>query len=86
MNAPRQKNVIHSADVRIQLLVKDQVLAVAQLGPDFLILRHPADHPPAAGELFVSIDGLEKRWPVYLADGIKITERKTRITDLVIPK
>ncbi|HEV8062826.1 MAG TPA: hypothetical protein VGP68_23305 [Gemmataceae bacterium] len=85
MNAPLQ-NVIHSAVVRIQLTVNGHVLNVAQLGPDFLVLRNPIEHPPANAEVFVSIDGNEKRWPVYLADGIKTSERKTRITDLVIPK
>ncbi len=80
MNAPRQ-NVIHSAIVRIELTVDGHVPNVAQLGPDFLVLRNPIDHPPANAEVFMSIDGEEDRWPVYLADGIKASERKTRIAE-----
>jgi hypothetical protein len=54
-------------------------LAVAQLGPDFLVLRNPTDHPPADGEITVSIDGHESRWRVHLKDGIKAGKEKVRI-------
>jgi hypothetical protein len=80
MNARRQ-HVLHSAVVRIQLSVDGHVFNVAQLGPDFLVLRNPIDYPPANAEVFISIDGDEDRWPVYLADGIKASERKTRTTE-----
>ena len=33
----------------------------------------------------MSIDGDEDRWPVYLTDGIKTTERKTRIAEVMTP-
>ena len=36
----------HSADVAIHLLINGNALPVAQLGPDFLLLRGVADHPP----------------------------------------
>jgi hypothetical protein len=39
------KNYGHSADVRMHLTVNGQVLSIGQLGPDFLILRDPTDHP-----------------------------------------
>jgi hypothetical protein len=60
----------HSADVRMQLLLNGTVLPIAQLGPDFLILDKPVDHSPADGEIVLSVDGRERRWPVRLPAGI----------------
>jgi hypothetical protein len=70
----------HSADVRMELRIDGHVLPIAQLGPDFLILIHPLDHPPAEAEIALSIDGHESRWPVRLQDGMSATQRRTRIT------
>lgn len=69
----------HSAEVRIRLAVDGRVFSVAQLGPGFVVLRDRIDHPPAAAEVRLSIDGDETRWPVELVDGIVAGERKTRI-------
>lgn len=69
----------HSADVQIELYLNGSVLQVAQLGPDFLILKSPIDHPPSQAEISLSIDGKKSRWPVQLVDGIAVGERKTRI-------
>ncbi len=80
MNAPHRNQSGHSADVRIQLSVNGHVLPVAQLGPDFLVLRTPADHPPAEAEIALWIDGQESRWRVRLVEGIAAGRRKTRIT------
>ena len=63
----------------MQLCVNGHVLPIAQLGPDFLILRTPIDHPPIDAEIFLSIDGHEDRWAVRLSDGIKPDQRLTPI-------
>ena len=55
------------------------VLPVAQLGPTFLILRTPVDHPTCDAEIAMSIDGRERRWAVNLVEGITKAERKTKI-------
>jgi hypothetical protein len=80
MSANRQKNNGHSAIVRMELCVNGHVLPIAHLGPSFLVLETPFDHPPADAEIGMSIDGKEDRWRVRLADGIKSTERKTTIS------
>jgi hypothetical protein len=71
MNAPAMQTGYHSADVRIQLYVNGSVLPVAQLAPEFLVLRTPVDHPPCNAEIALSIDGHEKRWAVHLVNGIQ---------------
>ena len=62
----------------MELSVNGQVLSIAQLGPDFIMLDAPFDQPPAAGEIALWIDGRERRWHVFLVDGIAVGQRKTR--------
>jgi hypothetical protein len=70
----------HSADVRMELSVNGFVLPIAHLGPNFLVLETPIDHPPVDAEIGLWIDGREDRWRVRLADGIRASQRKTAIT------
>jgi hypothetical protein len=70
----------HSAVVRIDLHLNGSVFPVAQLGPDFVVLRNPFDHPPSEAEIALSIDGQVSRWPIHLIDGIATAQRKTRIS------
>ncbi len=63
----------------MELRLNGQVLPIAQLGPDFLILTELFDHPPAEAEIMLAIDGQESRWAVRLVRGIATRERLTRI-------
>jgi hypothetical protein len=54
-------------------------MSIGQLGPDFLMLDDPADHPPSDGEIIVSIDGRERRWRVHLPEGTAADKAHTRI-------
>ncbi len=65
----------------MQLRVNGRTFSIGQLGPDFLILDDPADHPPAEGEIMVSIDGRERRWTVWLPEGMRAGRRVTAIGD-----
>ena len=70
----------HSANVRMELHVHGQVLAIGHLGPDFIILDAPSiDHPPTEAEIAMSIDGRPRRWLVHLPDGISAGRLETRI-------
>jgi hypothetical protein len=80
MSVSNQNNGSYSADVQMELRVNGRVFDVGQLGPDFVILRDATDHPPAQGEMMLSIDGHVKRWPVQLPDGVAAGDVKTRIT------
>lgn len=80
MNAPQTSPFAHSADVRIHLHVNGSILPVAQLGPRFLVLKDPVDHPPCEAEIALAIDGRESRWVVHLPNGIHVARRKTTIS------
>jgi hypothetical protein len=82
MNTANLQNQGFSAAVDMQLRVNGHVFSIGQLGPDFVMLKDPADHPPAAAEITVTIDGRVRCWTVQLVDGIIARERRTRIADL----
>jgi hypothetical protein len=80
MNYPNVNRTCHSAEVRMKLRIGGHDLPIAQLGPDFLILKSPTDHPPAEGEITMSIDGDISCWPVHLNEGISVSQRRTKIS------
>jgi hypothetical protein len=63
----------------MHLVLDGQTLSIAQLGPDFLFLDAPIDHPPATALLFFSIDGNERERQVYLPEGISAGSRRVAI-------
>jgi hypothetical protein len=63
------------------LCANGHLFSIGQLGPDFLMLDDPVDHPPGQAEITMSIDGRTRRWSVYLPDGIAAGKPETRIAD-----
>jgi hypothetical protein len=70
----------HSADVQMRLFVNGHVLNIAQIGPSFLMLDQPIEHPPTEAEILMSIDGHQDRWRVHLPNGISTTAPTTPIS------
>lgn len=64
----------HSALVRMRLLVNGTSLRIAQLGPDFLFVESPGDHPPARATIEMQVDDSRRTWEVALPQGIKAGE------------
>jgi hypothetical protein len=71
----------HSAEVRMQLHLGGRTLAIAQLGPEFLILKEPIEHPPTDAEITLWIDGRVRRWHVRLQAGIQVGKVKTPVSN-----
>jgi hypothetical protein len=69
----------YSARVHMILCVSGSTLAITHLGPDYLILAEPIDHPPARAEITMSVDGHESRWAVQLPNGLSAAKRRTSI-------
>ena len=70
----------HSADVRISLLFNGNSLPVAQLGPGFLLLDTPSDHPPCDASIVLRVDQSERRWTVSLPNGISAYSKRVVIS------
>ena len=71
----------HSADVRITLLLNGDSIPVAQLGPGFLLLDAPTDHPPGNASIVLRVDQSESRWAVRLPKGISANSKRVPIAD-----
>ncbi len=72
----------HSAEVRMHLLVNGCSFPIAQLGPDFLILREPAECAPTTAEITLNIDGDEERWRVALPQGLHSDQIRTPVAEI----
>ena len=60
----------HSSRVEMRLVLLGAALRVAQLGPDYLLLEQPIDHPPTEAEFLFSVDAAQRQWRVSLPEGI----------------
>jgi hypothetical protein len=69
----------HSAQVKIQLLIAGGSVPVAQLGPDFLLLDEPFEHPPGNARLVLQVDQSERRWNICLPHGISAAAHRVII-------
>lgn len=54
----------------MQLLVNGSTIRVRQMGPDFLLVDKPINHPPGNANLVMHVDENERRWGVRLPDGM----------------
>jgi hypothetical protein len=63
----------------MHLVLDGKTLSIGQLGPDFLLLDAPIDHPPATALLFFSIDGKEREREIHLPEGISAGSRRVVI-------
>ena len=61
------------------LLVNGGSIPVVQMGPDFLLVDAPFDHPPGDASVVLQVDESERRWNVRLPDGISVNSRRVVI-------
>ncbi|MDA1056111.1 MAG: hypothetical protein O3C40_37500 [Planctomycetota bacterium] len=80
MSTVNREKLAHSADVQMHLSVNGHVLRIGHLGPDYLILDNPIDHPPTDAEISLSVDGNDRRWRVKLVDGLSASQARSRIS------
>ena len=67
----------------MRLLVNGSSIAVAQMGPDFLLVDAPINHPPGNASLVLQVDQSERRWDVHLPDGISAESERVTIATSV---
>ena len=54
----------------MRLLVNGLSFRIAQIGPDFLFVESPADHPPGWATIEFQADDSHRTWEVDLPQGI----------------
>jgi len=63
----------------MQLLVNGGSVRVVQMGPDFLLVDEPFDHPPVDASVVLQVDGSERRWNVLLPEGLSALSKRVAI-------
>jgi hypothetical protein len=69
----------HSAEVKMRLLVSGLSIPVAQMGPDFVLLESPVNHPPARACVELQVDQSKRSWNVLLPHGISAGTKRVAI-------
>ena len=69
----------HSGQVKMRLLVNGTCIPVSQMGPDFLLVDGPINHPPGNASLVLQVDQSESRRDVRLPEGISATSKRVAI-------
>ncbi|MCI0748905.1 MAG: hypothetical protein L0Y58_26160 [Verrucomicrobia subdivision 3 bacterium] len=65
--------------MKMRLLVNGSSIGVAQMGPDFLLVDAPINHPPGNASLVLQVDQIERRWDVHLPEGISAASKRVAI-------
>ena len=63
----------------MRLLVNGLSLPVTQMGPDFLLVDAPVEHPPADARVILQVDQSERSWGVHLPNGISAGTHRVAI-------
>ncbi len=69
----------HSAQVKMRLLINGAVIRITHMGPDFLLLESPTDHPPCRATILLRVDDSESQWDVRLPEGISKTSKRVAL-------
>ena len=54
----------------MRLSISGAVIRITHMGPDFLLLDAPIDHPPCEASILLRVDDSETEWKVRLPEGI----------------
>ena len=65
----------YSAEINLALRVGDELLSVAETGPDWLILREPRAFANIPAELIVTGDKQVREYPIIVRSGDQPTKR-----------
>jgi hypothetical protein len=60
----------HSAQVKMRLVLPAASIRITHLGPDFVLVESPPDHPPCEASVLLRVDDSETQWSVRLPNGI----------------
>ena len=50
------------------------------MGPDFLLLDEPFDHPPGDARVVMRVDESERTWNIHLPHGISADSKRVAIS------
>lgn len=63
----------------MHLVLRDGIIPVVQMGPDFLLVDQACDQPPCEAGLVLRVDQSESRWLVRLPQGLSSQTKRVAI-------
>ena len=75
-----QNHGAYSAQVEMQLIVNGEFVSITHMGPDFLIVEPPGEHPPGQATIVLQVGRSERRWIVRLPDGFHPGQKRVPIS------
>lgn len=63
----------------MHLVLRDGIVPVVQMGPDFLLVDQAYDQPPCEASLVLRVDQSESRWLVLLPEGLSAQTNRVAI-------
>lgn len=69
----------HSAKVKMHLELNGVIYPVAQMGPDFLILKQDLSVQACTGEVVIEVDGSIQSFPVEFPNGVKAVNKRIQL-------
>jgi hypothetical protein len=69
----------HSAQVKMRLIVNGTTIRITHMGPDFLLVETPTDHPPCEASISLRVDESERQWQVKLPEGISRSSKRVAL-------
>jgi hypothetical protein len=70
----------HSAKVEMQLIINGKSIGITHMGPDFLLVESPTEHPPGEATIVLQVDQSERRWTVCLPNGFHPGQKRIQIS------
>lgn len=66
----------------MRLHVNGLSFRIAQMGPDFLFVDSPSDHPPTRATIELQVDDVHRSWEVHLPEGLKAGDERVPLAPL----
>ena len=63
----------------MRLIVNGTRIRITHMGPDFVLIESPMDHPPCEASLSLRVDDSESQWQVRLPEGISRDSKRVAL-------
>ena len=63
----------------MRLIINGTGIGITHMGPDFILVETPADHPPCEAFIQLIVDKSETRWKVKLPDGMTSAAKRVAL-------